>query len=264
MSKEKGYLEINKASWNNKTDAHLASDFYDVEGFLKGNSSLNSIELELLGNVEGKKILHLQCHFGQDTLSLARMGAEVTGVDLSDKAISNANNLAKKLNINATFISCDVYDLPNHLNAEFDIVYTSYGTIGWLPYLDKWASIVSRFLKPSGKFVFVEFHPVVWMFDDDFKEVKYNYFNNGPIIEKEEGTYADRGADITQEFVTWNHSMSEVVTSLLNVSLNLNAFQELNYSPYACFRHTIEFEPKKFRIKHLDDKIPMLYSLVAL
>ncbi len=260
---EENYLELNRASWNNKTDAHLASDFYDVKGFLNGDTSLNSVELDLLGDVRGKKILHLQCHFGQDTLSLARLGAEVTGVDLSDKAISNASELAKKLDLNASFICCDIYDLPNHLNEEFDIVYTSYGTIGWLPDLDKWAAVISKFLKPSGKFVFVEFHPVVWMFDDDFKKIGYSYFNNGPIIEKEEGTYADRSALITQEFVTWNHSISEVVSSLINASLTLKSLQEFNYSPYPCFKHTIEFEPKKFRIKHLEDKIPMLFSLVA-
>ena len=257
------YLELNRLSWNNKTDTHLASNFYDMKGFLKGDSSLNSVELDLLGDVRGKKILHLQCHFGQDTLSLARMGAEVTGVDLSDKAIYNASELSKKLDLEATFICCDIYDLPNHLNGKFDIVYTSYGTIGWLPDLHKWAAIVSKFLKPSGKFVFVEFHPVVWMFDDDFKKIGYSYFNNGPIIEKEDGTYADKDAEISQEFVTWNHGMSEVVSSLLNVSLSLETFQEFDYSPYPCFKHTVEFEPKKFRIKHLDDKIPMLYSLVA-
>ena len=263
MNKEENYLELNRASWNNKTDAHLTSDFYDVKGFLKGESSLNSVELDLLGDVSGKKILHLQCHFGQDTLSLARMGAEVTGIDLSDKAISNASELANKMDLNATFICCDVYDLPNHLNGDFDIVYTSYGTIGWLPDLDKWAAVISKFLKPSGKFVFVEFHPVVWMFDDDFKKIAYNYFNNGPIIEKEEGTYADRNAPISQEFVTWNHSLSEVVSCLMNIGLNLETFQEFDFSPYPCFKHTVEFEPKKFRIKHLDDKIPMLFSLIA-
>lgn len=263
MGKAENYLELNRASWNNKTDAHLASDFYDVDGFLKGESSLNSAELELLGDVRGKKILHLQCHFGQDTLSLARMGADITGVDLSDKAIYNAKELAKKLDVNATFIVSDIYDLPNHLNEEFDIVYTSYGTIGWLPDLNKWASVISKFLNPSGKFLFVEFHPVVWMFDDDFKKVAYNYFNSGPIIEKEEGTYADRSADISQEFITWNHGISEVVSSLIDANLNLEFFQEFNYSPYACFKHTEEFEPGKFRIKHLGDKIPMIYSLIA-
>ena len=117
----------------------------------------------------------IQFHFG-------RLGANVTGVDLSDKAIESANNLAKEANIDATFICCDIYDLPKHLNEKFDIVFTSYGTIGWLPDIEKWANVVSHFLKPNGKFVFVEFHPVVWMFDDDFKGIKYRYFNSEAII----------------------------------------------------------------------------------
>jgi SAM-dependent methyltransferase len=174
------YIEINRRSWNNRTDTHLASAFYDVPGFLKGNSSLKDIELHLLGDVTGKSILHLQCHFGQDTLSLSRLGATVTGVDLSDKAIENAERLAKETGLPADFICCDIYDLPNYLDTTFDIVFTSYGTIGWLPDLDKWANIIARYLKPDGRFIFVEFHPVVWMFDNDFEKVAYNYFNDAP------------------------------------------------------------------------------------
>lgn len=145
---EINYIEINKQSWNNRVDAHLKSEFYDVTGFLNGNSSLNSIELELLGDVKGKSILHLQCHFGQDSISLARLGAKVTSVDLSDKAIENGKTLAKQTSADVNFICCDVYDLPHHLTEQFDMVFTSYGTIGWLPDLDKWASLISRYLKP--------------------------------------------------------------------------------------------------------------------
>ena len=164
MNEDFDYLEINRKSWNNRVDVHLKSDFYDVEGFLKGESSLNDIELGLLGDIKGKSILHLQCHFGQDTISLGRLGANVTGVDLSDKAIDHAKILAGKANVNATFICCDIYDLPAHLNEQFDIIFTSYGVIGWLPDMNKWAQIISNYLKPNGKFVFVEFHPIVWMF----------------------------------------------------------------------------------------------------
>lgn len=123
---ESNYIEINKKSWNNRTDYHVKSDFYDISGFLEGNTSLKDIELALLGDLNGKSILHLQCHFGQDTISLGRMGAQVTGVDLSDNAIHQANLLAEKVGIDARFICCDIYDLPNHLDEQFDIVYTSY------------------------------------------------------------------------------------------------------------------------------------------
>ena len=263
MKKEDNYIEINRQSWNNRVATHLKSEFYDLEHFIKGKTSLNRFELDLLGDVKGKTILHLQCHFGQDSISLSRLGAEVTAVDLSDKAIESAKQIAAETNSNANFICCDIYDLPNHLDKQFDIVFTSYGTIGWLPDLDKWAKIVSRYLKQNGKFVFVEFHPVVWMFDDNFEKIAYNYFKSDAIIETENGTYADKTADIVVESVSWNHSLSEVVTSLIQNGLEITSFEEYDYSPYNCFNKTIEFEPGKFRIEHLGNKIPMVYSIVA-
>ena len=263
MNTNLNYIEKNKAAWNSRTDHHINSSFYDVDGFIKGQNSLNDIELNLLGNVKDKTILHLQCHFGQDSISLARMGAMVTAVDLSDNAINKAIELAKKTNTAAEFICCDIYDLPKHLYKQFDIVFTSYGTIGWLPDLDKWAAVIVKFLKPGGKFVFAEFHPVVWMYDNDFERPAYTYAKSDPIIEVEHGTYADKSAPITTEMITWNHSIAEVLTSLLQNGLEINSFEEFDYSPYNCFNKTIEFEPKKFRIEHFGNKIPMVYSLSA-
>ena len=207
--------------------------------------------------------MHLQCHFGQDTISLSRLGAEVTGVDFSDKAIESAKEIAKATNTNATFICCDIYDLSQYLNKQFDIVFTSYGTIVWLPDLDKWAKIVSQFLKPNGQFVFIEFHPVVWMFDDNFEKIFYRYFNSGSIIESENGTYADKTAEISQEYVMSNHSLSEVINSLIKNGLEIKLLNEYDYSPYNCFNKTNELEPNKYRIEHLGNKIPMIYSIVA-
>lgn len=263
MDKHTNYKEINQKSWNKRTEVHYDSDFYDNESFIKGRSSLNEIESDLLGEIMGKSILHLQCHFGQDTISLGRLGANATGIDLSDRAIEKAQELASKTESGAKFICCDIYELPQYLNAEFDIVFTSYGTIGWLPDLDKWAGIVSRFLKPGGKLIFVEFHPVVWMFDSDFNEIHYNYSNNGPIVENEEGTYTDRNAPIKQEYVMWNHGISEVVNSLIKNGLEIISLDEFDYSPYNCFNGTIEYEPQRFRIKKLGNNIPMVYSIKA-
>ncbi len=263
MKNQADYLNINKQTWNNKTEVHIDSEFYDNENFLKGKSTLNAIELELLGDIKCKNILHLQCHFGQDSLSLSRFGAKVTGVDFSDKAIEKAKEFNEKLNLDAEFICCDIYDLPKYLYQKFDIVFTSYGTIGWLPDLTKWANIVSQFLKPNGKFVMAEFHPVVWMLDNDFKEVFYNYFNVEPIIEDESGTYADRYAKISTKTITWNHPTSEVINSLIQSGLEINNFNEFDYSPYNCFNETEEFESGKFRIKHFGNKIPMVFSIFA-
>jgi len=255
------YLAINKASWNQRTEVHIDSAFYDNESFLADRSSLNEIELRLLDDITGKSVLHLQCHFGQDTISLARLGARVTGADFSDKAIEKAKELAELTGANASFICCDIYELPKYLDEQFDIVFTSYGVIGWLPDLDQWAGVVSRFLKPGASFIFVEFHPVVWMFDDDFQGIRYNYFNTGPIVENSEGTYADKNAPVINEDVMWNHGLGEVVSALLQSGLELSALEEYDYSPYACFKRTVEYEPGKFRIKHLQDKIPMVYSV---
>jgi SAM-dependent methyltransferase len=260
----KNYIAINRKSWNAKTDYHMQSDFYDLDGFLKGNSSLNDIELQLLGDIKGKSILHLQCHFGQDSISLSRLGAEVTGIDFSDKAIDRAKQLARTCESSTSFICCDIYELPKHLNTKFDIVFTSYGTIGWLPDLDKWGQLISHFLKPNGKFVFVEFHPVVWMFDDNFDQIAYTYLNSGEIIEIQQGTYADKDAAIEQEYIMWNHGISEVVNNLIKNNIEIRSLDEFDYSPYNCFNKTVEIGPKKFRIAHLDDKIPMVYAIVGL
>ena len=263
MDSHEEYKEVSRQSWNSRTEIHLKSDFYDLSGFLNGKTSLNPIELRLLGDIRGKSILHLQCHFGQDSISMSRLGAKVTGVDLSDKAIESAGQIAKQTQSDAQFICCDIYDLEQHLEQQFDMVYSSYGTINCLPDMDKWAKIISKFLKPKGKFIFVEFHPLVWMFDDDFEKIKYSYFNKQPIVEMETGTYADKKSDISQSYITWKHDLAEVIGSLLNNKLQLVDFQEYDYSPYDIFNRSVEAEPGKFRIAALGDKIPLVYSIVA-
>lgn len=263
METKDNYININKEAWNQKTTFHIESSFYDMPSFLNGNSTLNSIELELLGDVTGKKILHLQCHFGQDTISLSRMGAVATGVDFSDAAIAKARELAETTNTNTRFICCDIYSLPDNLNEQFDIVFTSYGTIGWLPNLDKWAKVINHFLKPGGRFIFAEFHPFVWMFDSGFSKIDYSYFNEEAIIETETGTYADKAANMEVKTISWNHDLSEVFSSLINNNLEIKTFKEYNYSPYNCFNDMEEFEPKRYRIPHLQNKIPFVYALKA-
>lgn len=259
------YLHKNRDSWNKRTEWHIGSEFYDMEGFLAGASSLQEIELALLGDVRGKSILHLQCHFGQDTISLARMGASVTGVDLSDLAIEKAREIAiqTRVSANASFIRCDLYDLPQHLDETFDLVFASYGTIGWLPDLTRWGKLIARYLKPGGRLVFVEFHPFIWMFDRDLANIEYSYFNVEPIVETLTGTYAAPTAPFTHENVSWNHHFAEVFTALLKNGLTISAFQEYDYSPYNCFANLVEEEPKKYRFAAHGRKLPLVYSLIA-
>ncbi len=258
------FLKINQNLWNKKTDIHYTSEFYDVQSFIQGKSTLKPIELDLLGDIKGKSVLHLQCHFGMDTISLSRLGAKVTGIDLSDKAIEKAKSLAKELNSDTEFIHCDVYSLKEKLEQQFDIVFTSYGVIGWLPDMVKWAEVISYFLKPGGKFVMAEFHPVVWMFSYDFKSIEFNYFGGEPIIEELEGTYTDSNekSSIKEKSVSWNHSLSEVFNALLSQKLILKSFNEYDYSAYNCFENMIQDGEDKFNLKDINNKIPMMYSVV--
>jgi SAM-dependent methyltransferase len=263
MNPEKDYLNINRENWNQRTPIHWDSEFYSNDAFIAGANPLNDIELTLLGDVQGKSILHLQCHFGQDSIALSRLGAKVTGIDLSDQAIGKARELAAICNTDTAFVVSDVYDLPNQLTGQFDMVFTSYGTIGWLPDLSRWASVIHHFLKPGGTFIMADFHPVVWMFDDDLKQITYRYFNGEAIVEKDSTTYGNPQAEFKSTSVGWNHGMAEIIGSLLKQNLHLLHFDEFDYSPYNCFKHMEKIAERKYRIQHFEDKIPMVYALVA-
>ena len=257
------YQTTNRDAWNKRVSAHLASEFYDVEAWKAGKSNMNEIELALLGDVQGKSILHLQCHFGQDTLSLARMGADMVGVDLSDEAIATAQKLNEELALNAEFVASDVLELNGKLDKQFDIVFTSYGTIGWLPDLNKWAETISHHLKPGGKLVFVEFHPVVWMFDDAFEKIEYRYFKDEAIVETTSGTYAEKNTTFEKTEISWNHGLAEVFHALENNGLILKSFDEFDYSPYNCFSGMKQLAERKFIIEKHGNKLPLVYSLTA-
>ncbi|MDX5320281.1 MAG: class I SAM-dependent methyltransferase [Bacteroidota bacterium] len=263
MNPNADYLNINQNSWNTWADSNYASDFYRMEAFLKGENSLKEPELKLLGEVKGQRILHLQCHFGQDSLSLARMGAKVTGIDLSTRAIELAKNLNQQLGLDAQFHCTDVYHTLDHVEGPFETVFSSWGTIGWLPDLNKWAQVISGALKPGGRLVFAEFHPVIWMFDNDFKEIAYPYLKSDPIVEELEGNYAEKEKDMRGTFISWNHGLSEVLQSLIDAGLDIQTFQEFDYSPYEIFKEMDEFEPGKYRLKKFGSKLPLCYALLA-
>ena len=258
------YQVVNRKLWDAKTAVHIESSFYNQKEFLSHLDSLNALDKKLLGAVDGKSLLHLQCHFGQDSFSLASMGAKVTGVDLSGEAINYAKALEKKLGLNVQFVECDVYDSVNHIDEHFDRVYTSYGTIGWLPDLTRWAEVINAFLKPGGEFVMIDFHPVVWMFDAEFNKIAFDYFNTAPIVLNEKGTYADRHADIELQEISWNHSLGELLSALINVGLTITHFEEYPYSSYACFPNVEKIDKEKYVFSHVDHQIPMMYSLKAL
>jgi 2-polyprenyl-3-methyl-5-hydroxy-6-metoxy-1,4-benzoquinol methylase len=263
MSSNDQFFELNRVAWDAKASVHPQTEFYQMQSFLEGQTSLKHIELGLLGDVSGASILHLQCHFGQDSLSLARMGAQVTGVDISSVAITKAKELNEQLGLNARFFCSDVFSFPDKHTDKYDIVFTSYGVLGWLPDLDPWAQVVSHFLKPGGKLILVEFHPVVWMLDEDFSYIKYSYEKSDPIIEEIQGTYADTSSVIKTTTVSWNHSLSETINALIGQNINMIDFKEYNYSPYPCFSCLEKIQDEVWVVKHLARKIPMTFSIVA-
>lgn len=259
----KDYLETNKALWNARTEVHFDSSFYDNEAFLKSLDSLTVIEKTLIGDIKGKRIIHLQCHFGQDSISLAHRGADVTALDFSDKAIERAKELNQRAGTNVEFVLGDVYKARALCEGEFDMVFTSFGVLGWLPDMDRWAGVVKSLLKPEGKLVLAEFHPVVWMFSDDFTHVQYPYSSPEGFREQLEGTYTDRNAPIALESVFWNHGLADVMQALIDNRLTIVGFEEYNYSPHNCFDPTVQKGHRRFMIKGLEEKLPMVYSIIA-
>jgi SAM-dependent methyltransferase len=226
-----GYLDANRELWDARVPHHARSAFYDVEGFKAGRSTLKTLERAELGDVAGKSLLHLQCHFGMDTMSWARLGARVTGVDFSEKAIALARALAGELGIDATFICSSVVDLPDALDGSFDVVFTSYGVLGWLPDLKRWAEVVAHFLAPGGTFYMAEFHPFAWVFDDDEAatepRVRYSYFHSAePLALPVKGTYADPAAPIEGVEYAWAYELGAVVTSLVEAGLRVRFVHE--------------------------------------
>lgn len=264
MKDNNAYFETNRLNWNKRTTLHVKSEFYQYEQFVEGASSLNPIELDLLSDVKDQSLLHLQCHFGQDTISWQRLGAHATGVDLSDESIKQARILNERCGTGAEFIRSNVYEVSDILlDKQFDIVYTSYGTIGWLPDLNKWAKVVSRHLKPDGTFLIVDFHPMIWMYDNDLSKITYSYFNREVIIEEEEGSYADQASSEIIQSIGWNHSTADLINALIDHGLTIESFDEFDYSPYQVFPGMVEISPNKYHVEKWAGMMPLIYALKA-
>jgi 2-polyprenyl-3-methyl-5-hydroxy-6-metoxy-1,4-benzoquinol methylase len=262
MSNNK-YFEVNKTTWNEKVRIHANSNMYDLEAFKKGKSSLMSYEQKALGNVKEKSLLHLQCHFGQDTLSWSRLGAKCVGVDLSDTGINLAKELCEELKLDANFFCCNVLDTSELVKDEFDIVYTSYGVIGWLPELKPWGKMIAEKLKPGGVFYMVEFHPIVWMFDylEQKPIMKYGYMQDEVIYEEYDGTYANQDSKMISKEYGWNHGLSEVVNALTEAGLHIDYLNEHNESPYDVLPDLIKTDSGLYKTK--DQLYPLIFEIKA-
>ena len=251
------YLEVNKDAWDKRTKVHVDSKFYDVEGFLSGRNSLNQIELDEVGDVNGKALLHLQCHFGQDTMSWARLGAKVTGVDISSEAINVAKRLSDKLGLSTHFVCDDIYSFADTNDQLFDVVFVSYGALCWLPDLHRWADLVSSSLKEGGQLNLVEFH--------NFNDILsgYSYFPSNEADIDDEGTYTENCTGETSIMMTWPHPISEVINALIGAGLSVDSVNEFPYSPYNCFSEMEKDGDRGFKKLCNGQPIPLVYSIKA-
>lgn len=230
------YTAANRALWDELTAIHERSDFYDLEGFKRGGIRLREYELEEVGSVEGKDLLHLQCHFGLDTLSWARLGARVTGADFSEAAVALARRIAGELGIDATFLHAEVTEVPERLGRDFDVVYTSRGVLGWLPDIERWAEVAAQLVRPGGIFYVTEIHPVAQVFDDEDVRLgelrlRYPYFSRDKPMEFHvQGSYADRTAEVSSPVeYGWSHGLGEVVSAIATAGLRIEFLHEFPF-----------------------------------
>ena len=259
------FFNTNEETWDLKVPIHAASEFYEVASFKQGETSLNPIELKELGDVAGKTLLHLQCHFGLDTMSWSRLGANCTGIDLSSKGIEKAIEIKKDLNLPVSFVKSNVYDVPKNVPGEFDVVFTSYGVIGWLPDLDLWAKVIVDKLNPGGVFYMVEFHPIMWMFDYTLEkpELKYAYNQKEVIYEEYEGTYADANSSMLSKEYGWNHGLGEVISALISAGLTIEFLHEFDEAPYDVFPGMLKNDQGQYEMPEGKRLHPLLYSIRA-
>lgn len=261
--------EANHALWDERTPIHVRSEFYDLEGFKKGGVRLRDYELGEVGSVAGRDLLHLQCHFGIDTLSWARLGARATGVDYSAPAIETARGLAAELGLDARFVHSSVEELPDRLDGDFDVVYTSRGVICWLPDLPRWAQVIAHFLRPGGIFYITEGHPMMWVLDDDESattpRLKYPYFTRAePLKFPTQGTYADTSAHIEQPYeYGWVHDVGEVVTVLAEAGLRIEFLHEFPFVDWPLPFVEQRADGHYYLPEGQEGEIPLSFSLKA-
>jgi len=264
-------IALNRTNWNERTGVHAGSDFYDVASFRDGRITLSELERQGVGDVRGKSLLHLQCHFGLDTLSWSRLGAKATGVDLSDAAIELARQLNGELGLDARFVRSDIYELPDVLDGQFDIVYTAMGVLAWLPDLAGWARIVARYLRPGGLFYLLEIHPFTQVFDEgtpleashDLK-VRHGYFPDPAGMRFGGGDPSYAGDEpIASACHEWRHSIEEIIGALLDAGLELTSFTEHPATYYRQFPGMEQGDDGLWRLPFAEPALPLVFTLTA-
>jgi SAM-dependent methyltransferase len=267
--------EANRALWNTWTRINLESRFYDVEGFAAGRGrDLDPIARAGPGDVRGKSLLHLQCHFGMDTIRWAKQGAIVTGVDFAEEAVSAARVLAARMGVPATFVHSDLYELPAKLEGRFDVVFTSHGVLGWLPDLERWAEVIAHFLAPGGVFYIVEVHPLLLIFDDRATtpelRLLHPYFHGPePVRDEHPGCYSAPDAPITSVEHVWLHTLADIIGALVRAGLRIESFEEYPFLGWRFFPWMEQGPdgwwrlPEAPRLPQGRGSLPLMFSLRA-
>jgi SAM-dependent methyltransferase len=259
------WLEVNRAMWDERVPIHVAGDFYDVPSFLAGRSTLRDFELAEMGEVDGCTLVHPQCHFGLDTLSWARRGARVTGLDFSPPAIEAARQIAAQAGIPAQFLQASVYDAAAAVGGrQFDVVYTGLGAIIWLPDIERWAHMMVSLLTPGGRFYLAEFHPFTSVFGHESFEFEQSYFDRGPHAYVEPGTYADLEAPTEHNrSIEWTWTIGDVATALSSAGLHIEFLHEYDYALFPRWPFLERDDEGRYRLPAHIPSIPLMFSLRA-
>jgi SAM-dependent methyltransferase len=265
--------EVNRANWDERAPAHAASPGYARQRFVDDPSFLSDVvrfDVPRLGDLRGLRGVHLQCHIGTDTISLARLGAEMTGVDFSPASLAEARRLSDELGAVAEFVEADVYDAVAALGGRtFDLVYTGIGALCWLPSVSRWAAVVARLLRPGGRLFIREGHPMMWSLDDkrtDLLVVDYDYFERPePMVFDEQSTYVETDAQFNTTIThVWNHGLGEIVTAILDTGMEITGLIEHDSVPWEALPGQMEqTTDKEWRLRDRPWRLPHSYTLQA-
>ena len=265
-SPDETWFQTNRKNWNERVEHHFGAKHYDVQGFLSGRCTLRPVDFEALGDVAGKRILHLQCHFGLDSLSLSRMGGLVTGVDFSDTAIQKARELGEVTGLSAEFHCAEVYSVCDILDCRsFDLVFASYGVFCWISDLYRWFSVASAMLKPHGRVFIVDGHPVLDMLSHDAASGTFSF--NGPYFHEKtpelrtvEKSYTGEGGRLVNSTIyVWSHHMGEFATAAGSAGLTIHILEEFPYCHYRRFSCMVQRSDGYWEIP--DHSWPLMFSM---
>lgn len=267
------YITLNKANWDERAPLHAASPGYETQAFVDNPQHLSAVlrfDRRLLGDISGLKGVHLQCHIGTDTLSLARLGAQMTGLDFSPASITQARLLAQRTGTDLQFVEADVYAAAQALPGEsFDLVYTSIGALNWLPSIERWADTVASLLKPGGRLFIREGHPLLFTLDEDRQDallIKHAYFEQQtPQVWDDDSSYVATDAPLTATLThEWNHGMGEIISALLAHGLQITGLVEHDSIPWEALPGQMSCgEDGEWRLDHERWRLPLSYTLQA-